>query len=322
MLIKDLIRRGVKALGELYPEAEARSLVLMLCQERLGVMSWTHVVEPGTVVPDDELPGLQDDLARLAAGEPIQYILGYTEFRGRIFKTDPRALIPRIETELLVEEVVSRRGGGSTSPFGSSAEPHPTTKGGPPASVPRVARPSGASAAATLQVLDLCTGSGCIAWSLAYELPGAVVTGADISEDALALARSQFRRLPKGVVRPTFMKGDILDFDTPFPQCDILTANPPYITLPEKKFMRPNVLDWEPEVALFAPESDPLAFHKAIAVWARRLLRQGGFGIVEINEDLGPESLAVFKSFRNVRLVEDFAGKSRFVAFENLEGQS
>ena len=294
MLLKDLIRRGVKALGELYPEAEARSLVLMLCQERLGVMSWTHVVEPGTVVPDDELPGLQDDLARLAAGEPIQYILGYTEFRGRIFKTDPRALIPRIETELLVEEVI----------------------------IARVARPSGVNPSATLQILDLCTGSGCIAWSLAYELPGAVVTGADISEDALALARSQFRRLPKGVVRPTFMKGDILDFDTPFPQCDILTANPPYITLPEKQFMRPNVLDWEPEVALFAPESDPLAFHKAIAVWARRLLRPGGFGIVEINEDLGPESLAVFKSFRNVRLVEDFAGKSRFVAFENLEGRS
>ena len=281
MLLKDFIRQGEKAVGKLYPEAEARSLVLMLCQERLGVMSWTHVVEPGTVVPEDELPGLQDDLARLAAGEPIQYILGYTEFRGRIFKTDPRALIPRLETELLVDEVVKH------------------------------------CASAALRILDLCTGSGCIAWSLAYEMPGAVVTGADISEDALALARSQFRRLPKGVVRPTFMKGDILDFDTPFPKCDILTANPPYITLPEKQYMRPNVLDWEPEVALFAPESDPLAFHKAIALWARRLLSPGGFGIVEINEDLGPETLAVFKSFKNARLIEDFAGKSRFVAFEN-----
>lgn len=282
MLLKDLIHQGVKALESLYPAAEARSLVLMLCEERLGVMSWTYVVEPGTVVPEEELPGLQDDLARLAAGEPIQYILGYTEFRGRIFKTDPRALIPRLETELLVDEVVKHWAGGDCT-----------------------------------TILDLCTGSGCIAWSLAYEMPGAVVTGADISEDALALARSQFRRLPKGVVRPTFMKGDILDFDTPFPKCDILTANPPYITLPEKQYMRPNVLDWEPEVALFAPESDPLAFHKAIALWARRLLSPGGFGIVEINEDLGPETLAVFKSFKNARLIEDFAGKSRFVAFEN-----
>lgn len=325
MLLKDFIRRGVKALGELYPEAEARSLVLMLCQERLGVMSWTHVVEPGTTIPEDELPGLQEDLDRLAAGEPIQYILGYTEFRGRIFKTDPRALIPRIETELLVEEVVRHWGAGgagfSDPVRGSAAHPSQAGAWAPPSNDAEGGTPPGDVAPPASKreprILDLCTGSGCIAWSLAYEMPGAVVTGADISEDALALARSQFRRLPRNVVRPTFMKGDILDFDTPFPQCDILTANPPYITVPEKQFMRPNVLDWEPEVALFAPESDPLAFHKAIAVWAKRLLAPGGFGIVEINEDLGPESLAVFKSFKNVRLVEDFAGKSRFVAFEN-----
>lgn len=293
MLLKDFIKKAVDALLPLYEEAEARSLVMMLCQERLGVMSWTHVVDPKTTVPEEELDDLQEDIDRMAAGEPIQYVLGYTEFRGRIFKTDRRALIPRIETELLVEEVVRWwRGRG---------EP---------------------------RVLDLCTGSGCIAWSLAYEIPGAVVTGADLSEDALALARSQFRRLPRNVVRPVFMKGDILDFSTPFPECDVFTANPPYITLQEKEYMRPNVLDWEPEMALFAPESDPLAFHKALALWAAKLLSPGGFGIVEINEDLGPDCLAVFSSlpadaqapspaaFRNVRLVEDFAGKPRFVAFE------
>ena len=284
MLLKDFIKKAVDALLPLYEEAEARSLVMMLCQERLGVMSWTHVVEPKTTVPEEELDDLQEDIDRMAAGEPIQYVLGYTEFRGRIFKTDRRALIPRIETELLVEEVVRWWQG--------QGEP---------------------------RVLDLCTGSGCIAWSLAYEIPGAVVTGADLSEDALALARSQLRRLPRNVVRPVFMKGDILDFSTPFPECDIFTANPPYITLPEKEYMRPNVLDWEPEMALFAPESDPLAFHKALARWARKLLSPGGFGIVEINEDLGPDCLAIFSSFsvfRNVRLVEDFAGKPRFVAFE------
>ena len=113
MLLKSFISSAVKSLGKLYPEAEARSLVIMLCQERLGVMSWTHIVEPGTAIPDEELPGLQDDLARLVSGEPIQYILGCTEFRGRIFNIDRRALIPRIETELLVEEVVSRFGEGA-----------------------------------------------------------------------------------------------------------------------------------------------------------------------------------------------------------------
>lgn len=296
MLLKDYIKKAVDALLPLYEEAEARSLVMMLCQERLGVMSWTHVVEPKTTVPEEELEDLQDDVARMAAGEPIQYVLGYTEFRGRIFKTDRRALIPRIETELLVEEVV--RWWRDSMPLGHGH--HPDTS-------------------QPLRVLDLCTGSGCIAWSLAYEIPGAVVTGADLSEDALALARSQFRRLPRNVVRPVFMKGDILDFSTPFPECDIFTANPPYITLPEKEYMRPNVLDWEPEMALFAPESDPLAFHKSLALWAAKLLSPGGFGIVEINEDLGPDCLAIFSAFsvfRNVRLVEDFAGKPRFVAFE------
>ncbi len=286
MLLRDFIRESVKVLKTLYPEPEARSMVLLLCQERLGVMSYTHIIEPGVQVPGEELPGLREDVARMGAGEPIQYVLGYTEFRGRIFKTDRRALIPRIETELLVEEAVR------------------LSREIPPREGP-------------LRVLDLCTGSGCVAWSLAYELPGAVVTAADLSGDALALARSQFRRLPSKVVRPVFMKGDILDFSSAFPECDLFTANPPYITLPEKEFMRPNVLDWEPHMALFAPESDPLAFHKALAVWAGRLLREGGAGVVEINEDLGAESLEVFRKagFTGARIVADFAGKERFVSF-------
>lgn len=286
MLLRDFIRESVKVLKTLYPEPEARSMVLLLCQERLGVMSYTHIIEPGVQVPEEGLPGLREDVARMGAGEPIQYVLGYTEFRGRIFKTDRRALIPRIETELLVEEAIR------------------LSRDIPPREGP-------------LRVLDLCTGSGCVAWSLAYELPGAVVTAADLSGDALALARSQFRRLPSKVVRPVFMKGDILDFSSPFPECDLFTANPPYITLPEKEFMRPNVLDWEPHMALFAPESDPLAFHKALAVWAGRLLREGGAGVVEINEDLGAESLEVFRKagFTGARIVADFAGKERFVSF-------
>lgn len=290
-LLKDFIKESVKALLPQYEEAEAHSMVMMLCQECLGVMSWTHVTEPGTLIQDEDLPYLLEAVSRMAGGEPIQYVLGYTEFRGRIFKTDRRALIPRIETELLVEEVV-----------------HWVSEQQAPA--------------APIRVLDLCTGSGCIAWSLAFELPGSQVTAADLSEDALALAKSQFRRLPKGVLRPSFIRGDILNFNSDFPRCDIFTANPPYITLPERSLMRANVLDWEPEMALFAPESDPLAFHKAMALWAERLLVPGGFGIVEINEDLGPESLGIFASmpaFTRTRLVEDFAGKPRFVSFVRAE---
>jgi len=286
MLLSSFIRSSVKSLKALYPEPEARSMVYLLCQERLGVMSWTHIVEPGREIPEEELPGLKEDVERMSAGEPIQYVLGYTEFRGRIFNTDSRALIPRIETEMLVEEAV-RLAGECLS------DRNP------------------------LKVLDLCTGSGCVAWSLAYELPGAVVSASDISKDALDLAKGQFRRLPKKVVRPIFMEGDILDFATPFPECDLLTANPPYITEPERALMRSNVLDWEPEVALFAPESDALAFHKAIALWAMRLLTPGGVGVVEINEDLGRESAEVFEKagLKEVRIVQDFAEKERFISF-------
>ena len=106
MLLSSFIRSSVKSLKALYPEPEARSMVHLVCQERLGVMSWTHIVEPGTEIPAEDLPQLQEDIARMAAGEPLQYVLGYTEFRGRIFKTDRRALIPRTETEVLVEEAL------------------------------------------------------------------------------------------------------------------------------------------------------------------------------------------------------------------------
>ena len=286
MLLSTFIKSSVKALKPLYPELEARSMVHLLCQERLGVMSWTHIVEPGREVPPEQLPMLQEDVARMSAGEPIQYVIGYTEFYGRVFNTDKRALIPRIETEMLVSEAVNM---ARSLPFEQEG----------------------------LRVLDLCTGSGCVAWSLAYELPGAAVTASDISTDALDLARGQFRRLPKKVLRPNFVQGDILDFSTPFPRCELLTANPPYITEPERALMRPNVLDWEPEIALFAPESDPLAFHKAIALWAMRLLSPSGGGVVEINEDLGVESAEVFRKagLEDVRIVRDFAEKERFISY-------
>ena len=285
MRLAGFIRSAVRRLKALYPEAEARNIVLLLVCDRLGVTPYTHVIEPETEVPEEDRPGLEDDLRRLCEAEPLQYVLGWTEFRGRVFKTDRRALIPRAETELLVEEAVRMA-----------------------ADIP---------SDGPLRILDLCTGSGCIAWSLAYELPGAVVTASDLSEEALALARSQFRRLPRQVVRPVFIPGDILDPGSAFPACDLLTANPPYITPAERPLMRSNVLDWEPEMALFAPETDPLSFHRALAGWAVKLLTPGGGGIVEINEDLGEASLAVFRAagLRDCALVEDFAGKPRFVRF-------
>ena len=154
MLLSDFIRHAERSLSDLYPSPEARGIVSMLCSARLGVKSYTHIVEPGYTVPEELLPGLESDLGRLRASEPVQYVLGYAEFCGRRFHVDRRVLIPRPETELLV----------------SLASEIMRAAGGKP------------------RVLDLCTGSGCLAILAQGVFQNAAVTGADISPDALEVA--------------------------------------------------------------------------------------------------------------------------------------
>ena len=336
MLLKDFIKESVSSLLSLYPEEEARSMVMYYCTEVFGFPVYQHITEPATEIPSELLDVALDDMRRLAASEPLQYVLGYTEFCGRRFAVDERALIPRAETEVLcikAEEMVAaaRRAEGAT-PLGSSSSglTPPPLRGGPPASVPRVARPSGGtpSAPAPLRVLDLCTGSGCIAWTLALDIPGAEVVATDLSEGALELADSQFRtasgrpaRLPKGALRPRFVKADLLDVEVTVAavpgDIDLLTANPPYVMVAEKAEMRQNVLGWEPHMAIFAPEEDPLVFHRAIAEVALRVLVPGGCGIVEINSELPDQTAAVFTAagFVDVRIIPDYFDRPRFVSF-------
>ena len=282
MLLADFIRDGARRLETLYPSPEARGLVLMLCTEKLGTTSYTHIVEPDTQVPADRQAELEDDLRRLAAGEPIQYVLGVAEFCGHRFAVGPGVLVPRPETELLVADAVRLL------------------------REMELDRPP--------RVLDLCTGSGCIAWSIAREIRDAQVVGVDLSEAALAYARRQF---PDG--SPVFLQADVLDTEQDFPYgpFDLIVSNPPYVLERERAQMRPNVLEHEPALALFVPDDDPLRFYRAVARWAQRFLRPGGAGIVEINESLGPETAAVFRAagLKNVRTVPDFYKKIRFVHF-------
>ena len=285
MLLADFIRDGAARLEKLYPSPEARGLVLMLCRELLGVTNYTHVVEPRTVVPEERLPELEADLARLCAGEPIQYVLGVAEFCDRRFAVGPGVLVPRPETELLVAEAVR-----TLQEMELDRAP---------------------------RVLDLCTGSGCIAWSIALDIRDAEVIGVDVSETALDYARKQF---PQG---PSFIQADILDTEQVFSYgpFDLIVSNPPYVLERERAQMRPNVLDWEPGLALFVPDDDPLRFYRAVARWAQRFLRPGGVGLVEINEALGPETAEVFRAagFKNVRNLPDFYQKERFVRFQSPE---
>lgn len=309
MLLSHFIKTSIAALAPLYPEEEARSMVMYYCTEVFGFPVYQHITEPSTEVPAELLDVALDDMRRLAASEPLQYVLGYTEFCGHRFAVDERALIPRAETEVLcikAEEMVAAS---------------------------QAARPAG------LRVLDLCTGSGCIAWTLALDLPGAEVVATDLSQDALDLADSQFRtasgrpsRLPKGAVRPRFVKSDLLDVDATvtavalakaaeegLPGFDLLTANPPYVMVAEKADMRQNVLGWEPHMAIFAPEEDPLVFHKAIAEVASRVLVPGGRGIVEINSELPDQTAAVFTTagFEEVRIIPDYFDRPRFISFRH-----
>ena len=286
MLLADFIRKSSAALERLYPSPEARGLVSLLCRERLGVTSYTHIVEPQFEIPAAGLPVLAGDIERLSEGEPIQYVLGYAEFLGRKFKVNPAVLIPRPETELLVEEAVKML---------HAAGPEP-------------------------RVLDLCTGSGCIAWSVAFGAPDAEVTAVDISAEALGLAETQFSGLPEGVTAPMFVRSDVL---AACPEIggyfDLLVSNPPYVMEKEKSQMRRNVLDYEPGLALFVPDDDPLLFYRAIATAAKRLLAPTGVGIVEINEALGPETEDVFRSagYTETEIIRDFFAKDRFVKFSS-----
>ena len=244
MLLADFIRQGTEALAALYPEPEARSMMLLLCEERLGVSRHAYLSEPALEVPAGCLAG---DLARLRNGEPIQYILGFADFYGRRFNVSPAVLIPRPETEFLCHTILA-------------AAPAPSSSQGNREYAPRSESEAAASTAGTPAVVDLCTGSGCIAWTLAAEIPGAEVTGVDISPEALTVARGQQVACHRA---PSFVQADILaDPPASLPEAsfDLLTANPPYVMDRERAAMRPNVLEHEPALALFVPDEDPLVF--------------------------------------------------------------
>ena len=299
MLLTDFLKKGIAALEPLYPTAEARNMVLMLCEEIIGTKSYTHIVDPQYQIDRKGEQPLAEAMVRLQAGEPIQYVIGKTEFCGRTFHVTRDVLIPRPETELLVREAVkladmTRR---MRIPFGKSSEP--------------------------VRILDLCTGSGNIAWSLALSVPGVHVVGVDISEKALEVARGQNfsqEMKAKGALAPTFVMADILDTEQEFGfgSFDLILSNPPYIMESEKPLLRKNVVDYEPAGALFVPDEDPLLYYRAIVRWSERFLSAEGKGLTEINEVLGARTREVFTlgGFSQADLVTDFYDKNRFIFYK------
>ena len=298
MLLAEFVKAGTKALESLYPQKEARSIVLMLCEEVLGTENYTHIVEPEFKIDDKKLPELEAAMERLKKMEPVQYVLGHTEFYGRTFKVDPAVLIPRPETELLCRDAIKlgMRVYRMRSPYGKNAEP--------------------------VRILDLCTGSGCIAWTMALSIPGSRVTAVDISDAALEVAAGQdfaSELKSKETFKPEFMKADVLDSEQeielgPF---DMVLSNPPYIMESEKEDMRRTVLEYEPESALFVPDDDPLLFYRAIARWSQRFMSPEGVGLSEVNESLARQTETVFKAagYAHTEIVRDLSDKNRYIIY-------
>ena len=288
MKLTDLIKIGKETISVLYPEREAGEMVFAYLEEAIGTKKHTHIVEPEYEVIPEKAEAILKNFNRMAAGEPLQYVTGKAWFYGRQFHVTPDVLIPRPETEVLCNTVINRF-----------------------------------HADRGCKVLDMCTGSGCIAWTLALEMPGAEVAAVDISDGALRVASTQdfAEEISRsGAQSPQFYKADVLEAPKELGQFDIIVSNPPYVMDKEKALMRTNVLDHEPHLALFVADDDPLIFYRAVAQWATKLLKKGGYGIVEINEALGEQTADVFRQagFVNVSVIKDLTERDRFVEFTRI----
>lgn len=246
MVLDELRRATVKRLGEVYPRGEA----LWLWREMLmRIKGWGQVelaIKAGDEVSEYLQRKVEEVTERLLRKEPVQYIFGMAEFYGLQLKVTPDVLIPRPETAEMVDMIVKWADGRTD-----------------------------------LRVLDLCTGSGCIAVALARNLKFAQIAAIDLSSKALAVAAENVKALK---VKVNLKLGDALQLkDETSPKYDIIVSNPPYIAESERASMDSNVVDYEPQMALFVPDSDPLRFYHAIARYAMTALVSGGVLYFEIN---------------------------------------
>ncbi|WP_075319260.1 peptide chain release factor N(5)-glutamine methyltransferase [Bacteroides togonis] len=262
-----------------YTAEEVSALSRIVCCDLLGQAPTDYYLGKDIVLSSKKEQELEDILQRLSRFEPLQYIEGRTLFLGREFWVAPGVLIPRPETEELVELMLKE--------------------------IPADAR-----------ILDVGTGSGCIAISLAKELPDTLVTAWDVSPEALSVARVNARKLQANV---RFVECDVLACQVDeVGLYDVIVSNPPYVTEAEKADMEPNVLQWEPSLALFVPDDDPLRFYRRIAVLGRDMLADGGRLYFEINRAYGREMVEMLRTmgYVGVRVEKDLSQNDRFVIAE------
>lgn len=255
---------------------EAANLSRIICCEILGQSTIDYYLGKDIILSPKEVKELESILIRLCNFEPIQYVQGIAYFLGRKFQVAPGVLIPRPETEELVEIILKE-------------------------------------ISANARILDIGTGSGCISVSLSKELPEAQVTAWDISEEALAVSRRNNEILQASV---NFVLCDVLTYQPAFQErYDVIVSNPPYVLEAEKQEMERNVLDWEPSLALFVPDADPLRFYRRIAELGLVMLESCGKLYFEINRAFGEATVAMLLElgYSSAHIQKDISGNDRFV---------
>ena len=276
MILKEAIEQLRAGLTGLAEPQEVQAMIRIICEDVFNYDPVDVALRQESELPDFAPERIADIIERLRRHEPLQYIVGHALFHGHKFKVNPSVLIPRPETEQLVDLIIDE------------------------------------NPASDLHVLDMGTGSGCIAISLARALKFAQVDALDVSRDALVVARENAAALK---VKVRFFESDMLA-PQPAARYDIIVSNPPYVCWSERETMDSNVRDYEPGQALFVPDNDPLLFYKSIAPYAMQSLEPGGRLYLEINQRFGNEVKRLLEGcgLDEVRIIEDSYGKVRFAA--------
>ena len=289
MLLKEIKNIFHKELDDSYPKEEVASFFYMLIEHYLGLERFVLAIQPNLTVTKEEEQPLFEALSQLRIHRPIQYIIGTSNFMGMNFSVDEDVLIPRPETEGLVRWIVEEVGLNEDAKEGNK----PT-------------------------ILDIGAGSGCIAISLAKNLPSYEVHALDVSPEALQIAR---KNAQANKVDVNFLQIDILDIEDSVIKYDLIVSNPPYVREQEKKAMRKNVTDHEPGLALFVPDNNPLKFYQAIAHFASKNLKENGSLYLEINQYLTKETEQLLRNhnFSEIELRKDMFGNSRMLKGVNVK---
>lgn len=275
--MKQAIKYIRKRLQDIYPAEEVQALTYLLLEKKHHMSKLDICIGKDKTFSTEEQKEWIDIVERLHNEEPVQYILNEAEFHGLCFKVTPATLIPRPETAELVDWIIADNS-------------HKTP----------------------LSILDIGSGSGCIAISLSIALPGTQIESWDISQSALDIAKYNNEKIGSHV---KFQQQDILTRPLPHRQLDIIVSNPPYVTNSEKTAMNNNVLQWEPPTALFVSDNDPLIFYRSIAEYARHALKNHGTLYVEINRAFGNDTVNLFKDmgYSDIILRKDLSGNDRMI---------